>query len=64
MPFRLGWIEIVLILVIIFMIFGAGKLPQLFEAMGRGIRSFRTASKKPDDEDEPVTKRKRRSSRA
>ena len=61
MPFRLGWIEIVLVLVLIFMIFGAGKLPQLFEAVGRGIRSFRTG-KKPD-EDESVAK-KRRSSRA
>jgi len=62
MPFKLGWIEIVLVLVIIFMIFGAGKLPQLFEAMGKGIRAFRTG-KKPD-EDEPAAKKTRRSSRA
>ncbi|MEE8193963.1 MAG: twin-arginine translocase TatA/TatE family subunit [Dehalococcoidales bacterium] len=41
MPFRLGPVEIILILVIIFVIFGAGRLPQLFEMVGRGVRSFR-----------------------
>ena len=62
MPFKLGWIEIVLVLVIIFMIFGAGKLPQLFEAMGRGARALRTGKK--SDKDEPAARKKRRSSRA
>jgi sec-independent protein translocase protein TatA len=40
MPFKLGPFELVIILVVIFIIFGAGKLPQLFESMGKGIRSM------------------------
>jgi sec-independent protein translocase protein TatA len=59
MPFRLGWIEIVLILVIIFVIFGAGKLPQLFEFMGRGVRSLRPGKKAEEGE---VARKKRSSS--
>jgi TatA/E family protein of Tat protein translocase len=34
--------------VVIFIIFGAGKLPQLFESMGKGIRSMR--GKQEEDE--------------
>jgi sec-independent protein translocase protein TatA len=33
--------ELVLILVIILVIFGAGKLPQIGGALGKGIREFR-----------------------
>ena len=41
MPFRFGPLEIVIILVIIVMIFGVGKLPQVTESLGRGLRSLR-----------------------
>jgi len=47
MPFKLGPFELVIILVVIFIIFGAGKLPQLFESMGKGIRSMRS---KPEED--------------
>jgi sec-independent protein translocase protein TatA len=40
MPFKLGPLEMVLILVIILVIFGAGKLPQIGEGLGKGIRNF------------------------
>jgi len=36
-----GIIEIILILVIVFIIFGAGKLPQIFEFVGKGVRALR-----------------------
>ncbi len=45
MPFKLGPVEIILILVIVFIIFGAGKLPQLFELIGKGLRVFRREKK-------------------
>lgn len=35
--------EIALILVIVLVIFGAGKLPQVFRSAGQGIREFRKA---------------------
>jgi len=41
MPFRLGPWEIVLILAIILIVFGVGKLPQVGEAVGKGLRTFR-----------------------
>jgi len=36
-----GPLEIGLILVIILIVFGAGKLPQIFEMTGKGLRSLR-----------------------
>lgn len=41
--FGLGFPELLLILVIILVIFGAGKLPQVGEALGKGLNKFRTA---------------------
>jgi sec-independent protein translocase protein TatA len=43
MPFDLGWPEIVLILIIVLVIFGAGKLPQIGGALGKSIREFKKA---------------------
>lgn len=39
--FGLGTGEIFLILIIVLVIFGAGKLPEIGGALGRGIRSFK-----------------------
>jgi sec-independent protein translocase protein TatA len=44
--------EIVLILVIILIIFGVGKLPQVSSAIGKGIRSFKKAQAGEDEEEE------------
>ncbi|MCX7944018.1 MAG: twin-arginine translocase TatA/TatE family subunit [Deltaproteobacteria bacterium] len=40
---NLGLPELIIILVIILVIFGAGKLPQIGEALGKSIRSFKKA---------------------
>lgn len=45
---RMGPLEIGIILVIVLIIFGVGKLPQVGEALGKGIRSFRQAQKEDD----------------
>jgi sec-independent protein translocase protein TatA len=37
----IGVTELVLILVIVFIIFGAGKLPQLGEGLGKAIKGFK-----------------------
>jgi len=50
--FGLGFPELLLILVIILVIFGAGKLPQVGEALGKGLNKFRTAmDDKPEKTD-------------
>ncbi len=43
MPFRLGPMELIIVLVIVMVIFGVGKLPQVGGAMGKAIREFRHA---------------------
>lgn len=52
MPFRLGVVEIILILVIFFIIFGAGRLPQVGEAIGKGLRFLRGGKGKEKDREE------------
>lgn len=49
--FGLGVAELAIILVIVLVIFGAGKLPEIGEGLGRGIRSFRKEIKRPDEID-------------
>ena len=44
----LGMPELIIILVIILIIFGAGKLPQIGDGMGKAIRNFKNATKKED----------------
>ena len=41
----LGFTELIVILVIVLIIFGAGRLPELGDGIGRGIRNFRKAIK-------------------
>lgn len=38
---QIGWVELVLILVLVTMLFGIGKLPEVFGAVGKGLREFR-----------------------
>ena len=40
----IGITELVLILVIVLIIFGAGKLPEIGNALGKGIQNFRKAA--------------------
>lgn len=41
MPFRMGPTELIIILVIVMLIFGVGRLPQIGGALGKSIREFR-----------------------
>jgi len=43
--------EILLILVVVLIIFGAGKLPQVLGSLGKGVREFRDASEGKDSAD-------------
>jgi len=53
---RLGFGEILVILVIALLVFGPTKLPQLGDALGKGIRNFKKASEGLFDE-EPAEKK-------
>ncbi|GKS56950.1 hypothetical protein YTPLAS18_04770 [Nitrospira sp.] len=43
-----GMMELVLILVIVMIIFGAGKLPQLGEGLGKAIKGFKKSVHEPE----------------
>jgi sec-independent protein translocase protein TatA len=43
-PFNLGGGELVFILVIVLIVFGAGKLPEVLGQLGKGVRTFREES--------------------
>tara|TARA_B100000700_G_scaffold329090_1_gene449262 strand:+ start:6479 stop:6700 length:222 start_codon:yes stop_codon:yes gene_type:complete len=47
----LGWQELLIVLVILALLFGASRVADLGGALGRGIREFRTEAKS-DDSDE------------
>ncbi len=49
MPFRMGPTELIIILVIVMLIFGVGRLPQIGGALGKSMREFR----KSQSEEEP-----------
>ena len=47
----LGPFELVIVLVIVLLIFGAGKLPQIGDALGKSIKNFKRATDQHDELD-------------
>jgi len=48
----LGWQELLIVLVILALLFGASRVADLGGALGRGIREFRTEAKSDDSDAE------------
>ena len=46
--FGIGMPELIIILVIILIIFGAGKLPEIGAGMGKAIKNFKGATEEPE----------------
>lgn len=49
----LGWQELLIVLVIVALIFGASRVADLGGALGRGIREFRQEARSDEDEETP-----------
>lgn len=49
--FGIGIPELLIILVIVLVIFGANKLPEIGSGMGRAIKNFRKATSEPEEID-------------
>ena len=49
-----GWQEMIIILVVLLLLFGAKRLPEMGRSLGRGMREFKDAVTGQDDEREPA----------
>lgn len=52
--FPLGFPELIVILLIVLVVFGANKLPGIGDALGRSIKNFKRASKVGEGEEDAV----------
>lgn len=50
MPFRLGTPELVIIMAIVILIFGVGRISKIAGELGRGVREFRSGLKSSEEE--------------
>ena len=46
----IGWPQIVLIVVIVLILFGGKKLPELLKGLGKGMKEFKDATKELNDD--------------
>ncbi len=60
---HIGAPELIVILVVILIIFGVGKLPQVGGALGKGLREFRKAHSGEEIVEEAEPKRKKRATK-
>jgi len=49
--FGLGTSELIIILILVLIIFGAGKLPQVGKSLGQGLRNFKDGMKDGEKEE-------------
>lgn len=60
--FGIGWQEIVVIVLVVLLLFGARRIPELMRSLGRGVREFKDGMKdlekevKDEDKKEPSDK--------
>lgn len=57
--FELSFLKILLVLVVIFVVFGAGKLPKVMSDLGKGLRNFKDAmNEEPKKDDKKLEDKK------
>ena len=54
--FGIGMPELIVILVIILLVFGAAKLPEIGKGLGKAIKEFKKATKDGEDDKDPGSK--------
>lgn len=64
--FGVGWTEVLVIAGVVFVLFGASRIPMAFRSLGEGINSFKEGlegknkgAKERDDDDEDRPKKRR-----
>lgn len=56
LPLVIGWPQIVLIAVVVLLLFGGKKIPELMKGLGSGIKEFKDASKEEEAPEEDKKK--------
>jgi sec-independent protein translocase protein TatA len=51
---QIGWPQLLIVLVIVLVIFGAKRLPEVAKSLGSGVREFKDSVTGKDDEAEPT----------
>jgi sec-independent protein translocase protein TatA len=54
--FGLGWGEIVLIVLVILLLFGGKKIPELMKGMGKGVKAFKDGVNGVEEEAKEIKK--------
>lgn len=52
---EIGWTQILLVLLIILILFGAKRIPEMMRSMGQGVKEFKKAAKDITTDDEVET---------
>ena len=58
LPLVIGWPQIVLIVVVVLLLFGGRKIPELMRGLGSGLKEFKDASKDASKEENQLDKEK------
>ncbi len=53
---KIGPLEIILILVVVVLLFGGRKIPELMKGIGKGLKEFKKAKDTGDDADKDIAK--------
>ena len=54
----IGWAEVLLIALIVLLLFGAKKIPELMKGLGKGVKSFKDGMNSKDDELDELNKQR------
>lgn len=49
-PLVIGWTEVLVIALVVLLIFGGKKIPEMMKGLGKGVRSFKEGLREVDDE--------------
>lgn len=58
MPFNIGPMELIILLVLVLVIFGVGRLPEVGGAIGKSIREFKRSQSDSDEDNQTDPARK------